>query len=284
MARPLSLGAERPGSRDAAASYPNSARRSGRKPGIRRALLPLLGLVLVTLSACKTSPVTGRNSFNLFSAQDDVALGRDAYTEVLANAKVVSRGAQKDMVERVMSRITAIADDPGFEWEVTLIDDDATVNAFALPGGKMAVYTGILPVCQDEAGLAVVMGHEIGHVVAQHGTERMTRSLGIDVAFSLLNTGDYEALARSAVQLALELPYDRGHESEADEIGLIYMAKAGYDPRAAPLFWERMGALAGGRPPEWLSTHPSPETRTRRLEEAMPKALEAWRRAAGEAP
>jgi len=239
-------------------------------------------VLALALAACQTTPVTGRSSFNLFTTGDDIQIGRQAYQDVLSEARQVTSGPELAMVRRIMERIAAVADDPGYEWEVALIDDPATVNAFALPGGKMAVYTGILPVCGDETGLAVVMGHEIGHVVAQHGTQRMTRSMGIDLVFGLLDAGDYETLARSAVQLGFEMPYGRSEESEADHIGLVYMARAGYDPRAAPRLWERMGALGGSQPPEFLSTHPSHETRIQNLRSWMPEALRAFEAAGGD--
>jgi predicted Zn-dependent protease len=253
-----------------AASYPKA---SGR---ILRA-----GLLALVLAACHTTPVTGRSSFNLFSTADDVQLGREAYGQVLSEARVVASGRDRDMVARVMQRLVAVADDAGYAWEVNLLADDATVNAFALPGGKMAVYTGILPVCQSETGLAVVMGHEIGHVVARHGTARMTTAAGANLLLSLLDLGDYAQLGQIALDLALR-PYGRTQESEADEIGLIYMARAGYDPREAIAFWERMDAQSGGGgPPEFLSTHPSHETRVQRLTEKLPEALGAWRAAGG---
>jgi len=209
---------------------------------------------------------------NLFSPSDDVQMGREAYEQVLAEGKVVKSGPDRAMVQRVMERLVAVADDSGYEWEVNLLEAPDTVNAFALPGGKMAVYTGILPVCASEAGLAVVMGHEIGHVVARHGTERMTSSLGLEVVLALLDVGDYEQLARMGYSLLVELPYGREHESEADRIGLIYMARAGYDPEEAVRFWERMGQATGDGPPEFLSTHPSHETRVRNLRKWLPEA------------
>jgi predicted Zn-dependent protease len=252
------------------ASYPNPSRRT------------VLAGLLALLAACHTTPVTGRSSFNLFSTSDDVQLGLEAYGQVLAEAKVVSSGPERDMVVRAMDRLVAVADDAGYAWEVNLLDDDATVNAFALPGGKMAVYTGILPVCQSETGLAVVMGHEIGHVVARHGTARMTTALGANLLLSLVNLGDYAQLGQIALDLAFR-PYGRSQESEADEIGLIYMARAGYDPREAIAFWERMAReTGGGGTPEFLSTHPSHETRVERLTEKLPEALEVWRAAGGE--
>ena len=157
------------------------------------------------------------------------------------------------------------------------------MNAFALPGGKMAVYTGILPICQSEAGLAVVMGHEIGHVIAQHGTQRVTRSNAVEGLAQMIDLGDYGAIVETSYGLLLELPWGRADESEADHIGLVYMARAGFDPREAPRFWERMSqAAGGGGPPEFLSTHPSHDTRVQQLEALMPKALAEYARAGGQ--
>ena len=256
------------------ASYPKS--RLGRRvPGT------CLLLVLLATGACRTTPVTGRRALNLFSTQDEIQLGQEAYAEVLANARRIDSGKDHEMVVRVMKRLAAVADDAGYAWEVTLIDDPETVNAFALPGGKMAVYTGILPVCQSEAGLAVVMGHEIGHVVAGHGTERMTNALGSELLLSLANMGDYVELARLGGEYLFQRPFGRLHESEADEIGLVYLARAGYDPREAVGFWKRMEAATGSGGLEFLSTHPSHATRIEGLQEKMPEALEIWRQAGG---
>lgn len=253
------------------------------KPSRWRGLAPALVLGLLA-AACQTTPITGRRSLNLFSTQDDIQLGREAYSQVLAEAKLVKSGPQLEQVRRAMQKLSAVTGATEYEWEVSLIQDDKTVNAFALPGGKMAVYTGILPVCQDETGLAVVMGHEIGHVIARHGTERMTSSLGLEVALSFTNLGDYEGLARTGLDLLVNKPFGRSQESEADAMGLVFMARAGYDPREAVRFWERMEGLGGQKVPEFLSTHPSHQTRVKRLQEGLPEALEIWRKARGGAP
>ena len=236
-----------------------------------------------------TTPVTGKRAFLPIPVSQDLALGAQAYQQVLSTEKPVTTGREKDIVERVMQRLIAVADDVGYDWEVTLLDAPETVNAFALPGGKMAVYTGILPVCADangdiEQGLAVVMGHEIGHVVARHGMQRMTQQVGLELAMAVLDAGQYQELVGQLLTVAT-LPFGRAHESESDHIGLIYMARAGYDPREAPAFWERMQALSGGGgPPEFLSTHPSHETRVRQLNELMPEALNEYSAATGAQP
>ena len=245
-----------------------------------RAVVALLPLVAIA-TGCVTNPVTGRSSLNYFSADQDVQLGSEAFAEIKADPRIVKSGPQKAMVERCVQRLIAAipaGQDPGYAWEVVVIDDDATVNAFALPGGKMAVYTGILPICQDETGLAVVMGHEIGHVTARHGTSRVSSQMSVSAPAALISSwlgGDPEAtnyLLGIVADLGLKA-YGRGDESDADHTGLIYMARAGYDPREATAFWGRMAQLGGGGPPEFLSTHPSHETRVERLTELMPEAL-----------
>jgi len=268
-----------------AESYPIRTRRPRQSPRFDWIGRAILGLSLLlpggVLAGCQTTPITGRSAFNLFSVQQDVGLGRESYSQVLAEQKIVNSGPEKERVERAMSRLVAVADDPGFEWEVTLVQDDETVNAFALPGGKMAVYTGILPVCESEAGLAVVMGHEIGHVVARHGTQRVTESLLLDLGknglIAMLDAENYRGIFNAAGTLLVELPFSRTDESEADHIGLVYMARAGYDPREAIAFWQRMESESGGgSPPEWLSTHPSHGTRVDQLEGWLPEAMAEW--------
>jgi predicted Zn-dependent protease len=178
----------------------------------------------------------------------------------------------------VVGRLVAVADDPGaFEWEAKLVKDDATANAWCLPGGKMAVYTGILPYTQDDTGLAVVMAHEIGHAVARHGAERMTHSLGVESMLALAGGEGWSQYLGTAANLLVFMPWGRKQELEADHIGLIYMARAGYDPREAELFWQRMSEGKGGGPPEFLSTHPSDETRIKQIRDLLPEALEEYR-------
>ena len=176
-----------------------------------------------------------------------------------------------------------------YQWEYNLIKDDATVNAWCMPGGKVAFYTGIMPICQDEVGVAVVMGHEIAHAIANHGSERISNQYaaqtGLGIASILLTGGSAPTIsselilqgAGAATSLGI-LAFSRKHESEADKLGLYFMAMAGYDPQEAPQFWERMAEQSGGEaPPEFTSTHPSHDTRITDLNNNMPKALEYYR-------
>ncbi len=220
-------------------------------------------------------PITGRQSFNLIPMSRDPELGAQAYAEVLAESSLADDHPQAPMVHRVVDRLCVEGQkliEVPFEWEVHILEDDQMVNAWCMPGGKMAVYTGILPVTQDETGLAVVMGHEIGHAIARHGTERMTQQYGTSIVLGLIG-GDYVELLGTATNIMVLMPFGRSHELEADHIGLILMARAGYDPRAAVDFWTRMQASSGGSPPELLSTHPSDATRIAEIEALLPKAL-----------
>lgn len=259
------------------------------KDSLRRfhILIVTLGLSAILGSGCATVPVTGSRSFNLIPEEQELALGLDSYQQVLAGADLVRSGPDLEMVQRVGARIAEVSHRPDFQWEFNLIRDDAMVNAFCLPGGKVAVYTGILPVAKTEAGLATVMGHEIGHAIARHGGQRMTNQLafqiggmGLAALLKEKNPATRDLLLSAygvGGQVGVLLPFSRSHESEADHIGLVYMAKAGYDPREAISFWQRMEAASGGgAPPEWISTHPSHESRVGHLEELMPEALKHY--------
>jgi len=251
-----------------------------------------MSLVLATVCpsiGCQQVSGTDRRQLNTYSVADEITLGDAAFEEMLASARLITSGAEFEQVQRVSARIAAaavrlhpeVAD--RFEWEVVLIDDDDVVNAWALPGGKMAVYTGMLPYTRTEDGLAAVMGHEAAHAIARHGGENMTRqALAGLVAMGAALAVDPEdrelvALAAGAYGLLGEPAFSRAQESEADELGLFLAADAGYDPREAVLLWQRMGER-GGEPLEFLSTHPNSETRVRRLEALMPLAEEILRR------
>jgi predicted Zn-dependent protease len=246
-------------------------------------------LLLATLAlACSTVPVTGRRSFNIVPDSQAEQLGADAYRQVLSESRLITSGADYDRVVQVGRRIAQTSDSPGLAWEFNLIDDPKTVNAFCLSGGKVAVYTGLFPVTQNDAGLAVVIAHEIAHAIARHGSERMTDQLALQigqVGLAELLGGKSEqsrnlvlAAFGAGAQIGVMLPFSRSQESEADHIGLVYMARAGYDPHEAPRFWERMAAQSpGSRPPAFLSTHPAPEDRIRRIEGFIPEAMREYR-------
>ena len=259
-----------------------------------RRLLCLVPLAFVLLAACDSVPVTGRSRFRAaVSVDEEIALGLDAYPKITSEHEEITRGAQFEMVQRAMKRIVPFADPivkkyhgKAFAWECKLLDAEI-VNAWCLPGGKMAFYTGILPICQDEAGVAVVMSHEIAHAVASHSAERMSNTLLVQagLAGTAIALGDdpedqerneliLAALGIGA-QYGIMLPYSRTHESEADEIGLHLLVQAGYDPYAAVRLWERMAKLGGGGP-EWMSTHPASDNRARELERLIPGVLQKY--------
>ncbi|MCB9916218.1 MAG: M48 family metallopeptidase [Planctomycetes bacterium] len=249
----------------------------------RGAALPALLLLAAGSSSCA--------GLNAYSLQDDVALGAQAFQEVTSSEKILTSGPQVEQVERVTARlvdaVTELQPDIAsqFQWEVVVIDDPQTVNAFCLPGGKMAVYTGILPVTQNDAGLAVVMGHEISHATKRHGTQRLTRNgLTTGLIQAVFEDEDYEAMAMVVANFGVGLPWGRSDELEADREGLFVMAAAGYDPREAPVFWQRMAQLTGGGGgglEEFLSTHPSNERRIEQLQSLVPEALPLYEAAKG---
>jgi metalloendopeptidase OMA1, mitochondrial len=249
----------------------------------RRRLLALLVLVAGAFVSCDTVPITGRSQINVISEPDEVKMGAQAYQEVTGKAKVSGEPVANAQVKRVAQRIIAVSDKPELPWEVKVIDEQQA-NAFALPGGKIAVYTGILPITKDDAGLAAVIGHEVGHVLAHHSAERVSQQMiaqGLGGALAQ-GLGANPQLGQQVVGLAvqgLQLPWGRQQESEADHIGLILMAKAGYDPHAARELWVRMAAASQGasRPPEFLSTHPSEETRIKQIEGWMPEAMKYYK-------
>lgn len=242
-----------------------------------------VGLALL-LAACQSVPYTHRSHLVLIPASEEQSLGLTQYQQTLKSAKLSTDQAQVDMVRRVGQRIAAAADKPDYKWEFNLIDDPKTVNAWCLPGGKVAVYTGLLPVTQTEEGLAVVIGHEVSHALARHGSERMSQGLlqqfgGAALSVALSNKPAetqqlFGAAYGAGTTVGVMLPFSRAQESEADHIGLILMAKAGYDPKSAVEFWQRMmsAASAGGKPPEFLSDHPSDEKRIEQIKNWLPEA------------
>lgn len=254
-------------------------------------ILSLLFLVAI-LFACKNVPLTDRKQFNAIPNSQLNSSSFSSYDQVIKESKLSSNTGQVDMVKNVGNRIKEAVEKylrendlgdatEGFQWEFNLIAEN-TVNAWCMPGGKVAFYEGILPVCQDEAGIAVVMGHEVAHAIAKHGGERMTQALTQQLGGMALSVAMREqpektqALAMTAYTgvstVGAMLPFSRLHESEADELGLKFMALAGYDPAEAPEFWKRMKAQSGGAPPEFLSTHPSSDTRVKDLNKLLPEA------------
>lgn len=230
------------------------------------------------------NPETGKKVRVALSTEQESALGLQSFREVLSQSDTIDSGPEYDLVRGVAQRLAAATGDAAknFDWQVALIRSDQA-NAFCLPGGKIAVFTGILPFTKTEEGLAAVMGHEMAHAIARHGSQRLlrnslTQTIMVGAQFSM---GDMDYQQRQAVMAALGagaqfgviLPFSRDHETEADEMGLLYMARAGYDPRESIAFWERMSESGGSQPPEFASTHPSHGTRIEGLRAFMPKAV-----------
>jgi metalloendopeptidase OMA1, mitochondrial len=253
------------------------------------------GLAITAIVGCETNPYTGRSQLLMTSVSQEMKLGTQAYSQVKNDPKLRQSQDPREVepVKRVAARIVEAAKRSKyaetankFQWEVTVIKDDKTANAFALPGGKMAVYTGIFPMAKTEAGLAAVMGHEVVHALARHGAERMSQGQVTNVGLQVLGAAagvasgsgmvGQAAMAALGVgaQVGVLLPFSRKHESEADYIGILLAADAGYDPRESVALWERMGqASSGGGPSEFMSTHPSHETRIDQLKKWMPEAM-----------
>jgi predicted Zn-dependent protease len=251
-------------------------------------------MLLLLLEACATVPYTERSQFIMVSEGEELALGARAFDEVKKTSTLSTDPALNAMIERVGRRIAEASAIGGYEWEFILIDDEA-VNAFALPGGKVAFYTGILPFCEDEAGVAVVMGHEIAHVIARHGAERMSqgRALAFGQALLSIALSSSAPVTREVVSSAygigakvgVILPFSRSHESEADEIGVTLMARAGYDPATAVRFWTRMAKNGEGKKRlELLSTHPGDEDRIEKLNALLAEAEIEYQKSMAEHP
>jgi metalloendopeptidase OMA1, mitochondrial len=226
-----------------------------------------------------------RSQLMLVSQAQETALGVQAYRQVLQKEPVTQDPRYTEPVQRVTRRLEGAANRPDLRWEVSVIDEDKTVNAFALPGGKIGVYTGIFPIAQTEGGLAIITGHELGHVIARHGAERMSQQLGAQLLGSALAVGLQTSPHANTImaaygltaQVGVLLPYSRLQESEADRIGLVLAARAGYDPQAAIGVWQRMAKLSGRRPPPFLSTHPTPESRIEDIKQFLPQATAQFR-------
>lgn len=263
--------------------------------------LKIVALVasVTILEACSQVPLTGRNQISLVDEGQMLSLAQSSYTEFLKENKVVA-GTNKDAVfvkkvgNNLIEAVKKFMNEKGYgdqikdyKWEVNLVESKE-LNAWCMPGGKIVVYTGILPVTKDETGLATVMGHEIAHAIARHGAERMSQQMAIEYGAAIGST----ALSKNAQNQQVFnqlygvgapivlLKYGRNQESEADRLGLSFMAVAGYDPRKAVDFWQRMSASTQGqqRPPEWLSTHPSDETRIAGIQKYLPEALTYYKK------
>ncbi|MBW7957708.1 MAG: M48 family metallopeptidase [Deltaproteobacteria bacterium] len=247
-----------------------------------------IAAVLLAFSGCARVPYTERTQIMIVSERQEERIGETLFSQIKAEADLSENARYNSLIGEVGGRIASAAEKPDYEWEFVVIENPA-VNAFALPGGKVALNTGILPVCRDEAGVAAVMGHEVAHVIARHGAERMSQEQALQIggaalSAALLGTSPVarEGLLQAyglGAKVGVLLPYSRKHELEADRIGLILMAKAGYNPESAVEFWERMTAREGAAPPEFLSTHPTDRKRVDELRSFLPEAMEHYREA-----
>lgn len=262
---------------------------------LRWLLAGIVCCVSLSVLGCETNPYTGRQQLVMTSVDEEMTMGAQAYQQVKSDPKMRQSQDPREIepVRRVAARIIEAAKRSKyaemaqrFQWEVTVIKDDKTMNAFALPGGKIAVYTGIFPVAKTEAGLAAVMGHEVVHALARHGAERMSQgqltNAALQAAAAMVGAAGESGMLSQATMAALGvgaqvgvlLPFSRAHESEADYIGILMAADAGYDPRESVGLWERMAEFSGGEgPAEFMSTHPGHETRIQQLKKWMPEAM-----------
>jgi predicted Zn-dependent protease len=269
------------------------------KVDMKKVIKPVVLVVIfaVMWQACSVVPLTGRKQLSLVPESEMISMSLTNYGDFLKENKLSADKANSALVKQVGSDISAavikyFADNnlssrlEGYQWEFNLVKNDTTVNAWCMPGGKVVVYSGLLPVTKDKNGLAVVMSHEIAHAVARHGNERMSQELLTQYGSLALNEAIknkpeqtrniFNGAYGIGAQVGVLLPYSREHELEADKLGLIFMAMAGYDPQTAVPFWERMAASGGGKPPEFLSTHPSDATRIARIKAALPEAMKYY--------
>ncbi|MFC3414476.1 M48 family metallopeptidase [Algoriphagus hitonicola] len=255
-------------------------------------------ILVLLLDACSKVPITGRSRLSAVSHEEIMPLVNEQYDSVINEGKVLTNTADGRKVVEVGSRISKAVENflvqegygdivDEFDWEFNLLESEQ-INAWCMPGGKVAFYTGILPITKNETGIAVVMGHEIAHAVASHSQERMSNGMAANLGLSIFsaamgqNPTMMQQLLLQSVGIGSQLgmlKFSRKHELEADELGLLFMAMAGYDPREAPVFWERMSAAGGEAPPEFLSTHPGPDRRIERLNANMKKAMEYYEQA-----
>lgn len=265
---------------------------------LRRVFLALFAALFMFLGACVTNPITGRQQLLLIPSSEMLSMSFSQYGQFLKDHKLSSDQQSAAMVKRVGRRIQGAVERyakekgwedrlAGYKWEFNLVESKE-VNAWCMPGGKVVVYTGILPLTQNEIGLGVVLGHEIAHAIAEHGNERMSQGLLVQLGGVALQEAvksqakETQQLWTTAfgvgAQFGVLLPFSRSHESEADHMGLIFMAMAGYDPHEAAVFWKRMAEKSkGSAPPEFLSTHPSDETRIDDINRLMPEAMQYYK-------
>jgi len=247
--------------------------------------LPLLLLLAAALGGCQTAPVTGRAQFILVDEAEVASLSAGEFAKMrkLPNdprlAKIREIGLKVVAAARRDDRNGVLP--PAARWEFAIIDDKSP-NAFAMPGGKIGFHTGMFAFAPTDDDIAVIMGHEVAHVICRHGSERISQTMGVAIAAAIADEATRDSSAKTrgtwmaavgiGAQYGILLPFSRGHESESDRLGLIFMARAGYNPEAAPAFWTRFGKAGGGKPPEFLSTHPSDSTRVAQLRQWMPEA------------
>jgi predicted Zn-dependent protease len=252
-------------------------------------LAALVGSVTAVLAGCVTVPETGRKAFLLTTPAEEAQLGEQAYREILSKERESRDPRWNAIVQRVGARIAAAANQPGFRWEFRVLESKEP-NAFCLPGGKVAFYTGIFPVAGNEAAIAAIMGHEVAHATLRHGGQRMAAHLGTQIGLGVLGAilggqnrddrGLLLAALGAGATVGVILPFSRANETEADDVGLRYMARAGYDPREAPRLWARMAQLGGGGTPTFLSTHPSSTGRQQALTARLPKVMPLYEQSA----
>ncbi len=258
-----------------------------------------LVIIAIIFQSCSVVPFTGRKQLNLLPESDMISMSLTSYSEFMKENALSSNRSNISMVKEVGSNISQAVTKyfnenglqsrlEGYQWEFNLVQNDSVPNAWCMPGGKVVVYSGLLPYTVDENGLAVVISHEIAHAVARHGNERMSQQMLIQMGGMALNEavkekpeetkGIFNTVYGIGAQMGLVLPYSRDHELEADKMGLIFMAMAGYNPQTAIAFWERMAKSGGGKPPEFLSTHPSDGRRIDKIKAAMPEVMKYYKK------
>lgn len=244
-------------------------------------IMPLALLLL--LSGCQTAPLTGRSQLMLSSESSEIALGAEAFGQYKAQTPRSKNAAYNSALTRVGSAIQTVAEKSDYQWEFVVLESKEA-NAFCLPGGKVAVYSGLFDYVANDAELACVVGHEVGHALARHGGERVSwgtlQSLGLSVLKTRTQSVVLAEAYGAATNMGVLLPFSRKQESEADYMGLMLMARAGYDPRAALTFWQKFGSAPSGALEKWLSTHPGGDVRIQDLQKQMPQALAEYEKAA----